>query len=182
MHNTQHSFQLYGDGLEITSIIDNLIMIGASMLTPINPNFNWHNQSQLIRTKQLFQCSFQQVHLSASSCNIGLECKYIISIGRAAILTFGLWSLKISQSSHDLSGYGTYSITTLQGKGNERISFIAAYFAVSKGSDIGVDSLYAQQVTYHEKHRQKMKLKLNHHYCPRSDAIKRLDVVIHDLQ
>jgi hypothetical protein len=43
-----------------------------------------------------------------------------------------------------------YTITTIQGKGNKKISFIAAYIVVSKGS-IGVDSLYAQQTTLYEK-------------------------------
>jgi hypothetical protein len=36
---------------------------------------------------------------------------------------------------------------TIQGKGNKFISFLAAYIAVKKGSDIGVESLYAQQYT-----------------------------------
>jgi len=37
-----------------------------------------------------------------------------------------------------------------QGKGGKHISFISAYRAVQKGSDIGTDSLYAQQCTIHE--------------------------------
>jgi hypothetical protein len=42
-------------------------------------------------------------------------------------------------------------LTTIQGRGNKHISFISAYIAVSKGSVIGTESLYAQQVTIHEK-------------------------------
>jgi hypothetical protein len=44
MQNTQHSFQLYGDCLDITSTIDQLKNIGASMFSAISPNINWNNQ------------------------------------------------------------------------------------------------------------------------------------------
>jgi hypothetical protein len=43
MQNTQHSFQIYGDGLELTSTIDQLKNIGVSMFSAISPNINWHN-------------------------------------------------------------------------------------------------------------------------------------------
>jgi len=89
--------------------------------------------------------------LSATSSNIGLQKSHKPLIGGAAILTSGLWSSKVSQSSQDLFGNGLYTITTIQGKGNKKISFIAAYIVVSKGSNIGVDSLYAQQTTLYEK-------------------------------
>ncbi len=72
-------------------------------------------------------------------------------MGGAAILMFGLWSSKISHHSQDLSGNGTYTITSIQSKGKKTISFILAYIAVSKGTNIGIESVYAQQVTIYEK-------------------------------
>jgi len=94
MQNTQNSFQLYGDCLDITSTIDQLKNIGASMFSAISPNINWNNQMHWIQTKQLSRPSFNHVHLSASSSNIGLQKEYFTKplIGGAAILTFGLWS------------------------------------------------------------------------------------------
>jgi len=43
MQNTQHSFQLYSDGLEIKSIIDYLTTLGVSLFAPISLNVNWNN-------------------------------------------------------------------------------------------------------------------------------------------
>jgi hypothetical protein len=76
MQNTQHSFKIYGDGLDITSMIDNLKYIGASMFTAISPNINWTNTSNWIRTKQIFHPSFNQVHLSAISSDIVRKTEY----------------------------------------------------------------------------------------------------------
>jgi hypothetical protein len=70
---TQRSFNLYGGGLEIQSIIDNLHEIGAFMFAPISPNVNWRNQNNWVWTKHLFRPCFQQVYLSAVSSYAGLE-------------------------------------------------------------------------------------------------------------
>jgi hypothetical protein len=53
-------------------------------------------------------------------------------VGGAAILTFGLWSSKVSSTFHDESGFGSYTVTTIQGKGKKCVSFVAAYIAVKK--------------------------------------------------
>jgi hypothetical protein len=53
-------------------------------------------------------------------------------VGGAAILTFGRWASKVSHSLADPSGYGTYTITTIQGRNNKFISLIAAYIAIKK--------------------------------------------------
>jgi len=58
-------------------------------------------------------------------------------VGGAAIMTFGLWASKVSKSSSDSSGYGSFTTTNIQGKGMTHISFILALIAVQKGSDIG---------------------------------------------
>ena len=46
---------------------------------------------------------------------------------------------------------GPFAVTTIQGKGQKDISFILAYIAVQKGSDMGVESLFAQQYTHRNK-------------------------------
>jgi len=69
--NTQHNFKIYGDGLEMHNIINNLKILGVSMFAAISPNVNWKNSSNWLRTKQLFRPHFNQVHLSASSSDIG---------------------------------------------------------------------------------------------------------------
>jgi len=151
--NTQHDFKIYGDGLEMHNIINNLKILGVSMFAAISPNVNWKNSSNWVRAKQLFRPHFNQVYLSASSSNIGNDPLYINKhlVGGSALLTFGVWSSKMSTSLLDESGHGIFSVTTIQGKGKRCISFISAYIAVSKGSDIGTESLFAQQVTLHEK-------------------------------
>jgi hypothetical protein len=103
-------------------------------------------------------------------------------VGGSAILTFGLWASKVSISPTDDSGHGVFSITTIQGKGNKHISFISAYIAVSKGLDIGTESLYAQQVTIHEKESIKTGSLPSKTFCPRRNAIQRLNSIIQKLQ
>jgi len=61
-------------------------------------------------------------------------------------------------------------------------SVFSAYIAVPKGSNIGVESLYAQQMTIHEKRYLKSRSTKMITYCPRTDAIKRLNTLIQDLQ
>lgn len=64
----------------------------------------------------------------------------------------------------------------------EGFLFIAAYIAVQKGSDIGIKSLYAQQITLYERECNKSKKLPDSKYCPQKAAIIRLDEVIHSLQ
>jgi hypothetical protein len=72
-------------------------------------------------------------------------------VGWLANLTGGLWASKVSSASQDTSGFGTFSITTIQGKDNKRISFISAYIAADKGTNNGTESLFAQQTMIQEK-------------------------------
>jgi hypothetical protein len=99
--------------------------------------------------KSLFRQSYPQVHPSATSSDIGLHKDYINKsiVGEAAIISLGLWASKVTHSWSDPSGMGSYSITTITGKHNKMISFISAYIAVKKGSDISVESMFAQQTT-----------------------------------
>jgi len=124
------------------------------------------------------------VHISATSSNIGKDPLYSNKnlVGGSAILTFGLWSSKISVSQLDESGHGIYSVTTIQGKGQKCISFISASIAVCKGSEIGTESLFAQQVTIHEKASIKNGCPPSNKFCPRVHAIQQLNQIIHQLQ
>lgn len=61
------------------------------------------------------------------------------------------------------------------------MSFIAAYIAVIKGSDIGTDSLYAQQCTIHENKSVKRGVTPKSFY-PQIHAIKILNQIIMELQ
>jgi hypothetical protein len=103
--------------------------------------------------KYNFRALSQHIHISASSSDIGKHNDYLNTspLGGSAIITLCLWSSKVSNRFKDLSGHGSYCVTTLQGKNDKKLSFIAAYIAVQKGSNIGVESLYAQQVTVQER-------------------------------
>jgi hypothetical protein len=103
-------------------------------------------------------------------------------VGGAAILTFGLWASKVINSFPDPCGFGSFTVTTIQGKGNKHISIISAYIAVQKGSDIGFDSLCAQQFFLYECNWLRSKNIPSHQFCPRMDAIRCLNDVILELQ
>jgi hypothetical protein len=184
MQNTQHDFRLYGGGIEITSISNQLKTLGVNMFVPISPNVNWLNPSNWARTRPCFRLNFLQVNVSAVSSNIGLDPLYLHKslTGGAAILTFCLWSSKVSNTFHDESRFGSYTVTTIQGKGKKYVSFVAAYIAVNKGSDIGTESLYAQQMTIHEQNTLQQGSNSTVSYCPQKDAILRINDIILALQ
>jgi hypothetical protein len=70
----------------------------------------------------------QKIYVSAVSSDMGLEPQFANEnlVGGSAIITGGLWVSKVSSASQDTSGFGTFSITTMQGKYNRGISFISA--------------------------------------------------------
>jgi hypothetical protein len=49
------------------------------------------------------------------------------------------------------------------------------YIAVNKGSDVGVESLYTQQLTIHEQKPMRSKTCPDKTFCPRKMAINSLD-------
>jgi hypothetical protein len=154
------------------------------MFVPISLNVNWVNPSNWTRTKQVCCPLSGQIHLSACSSNIGKDPKYVNKslIGGTAILTYGIWASKVTNYFPDSSGFGTSTVTTIQGKNNKKISFVAAYIAVSKGTNIGIDSLYAQQMTLFERDCIKCGIRPSAKHCPQMEAIIRLDSIIHSLQ
>jgi len=184
--NTRHSFQLRGDGIDMSNFIANIQSLGAQMVVPISPNINWFNKNNWSKTKQVFRALSQHIHLSAVSSHIGLQNDYFHTslIGSTAIITMDLWSSKVSHRFEDPSGHGFYCVTTIQGKNKKQISFIAAYIAVQKGSNIGVESLFAQQVTINEHliAAHPNPSRISSKFCPRKDTIKWLNELISDLQ
>jgi hypothetical protein len=109
LQNTQFSFQLYGDGLQMQSIMMNLKQLDANIFVPISPNINWNNQSNWLRTKQIFRSFSSHVHLSASSSYIGKDPLYFQKkmVGGSAIITGGIWTSKVTHCFRDTSGHGT---------------------------------------------------------------------------
>jgi hypothetical protein len=134
MQNTQHSIQIYGDAIDLPTRIKNLQSIEAGMFVPISPNINWTNTSNWPRTRYHFRPHFPHVHLSAVSSEIGKNEYYFNKqlVGGAAILTLGMWASKVHSSFSDPSGFGSFTIITIQGKGHKNVSFILAYIAVKK--------------------------------------------------
>jgi hypothetical protein len=141
LQNTQHSFQLYGNAIDMANLIFHLKTLGMSMFVPISPNVKWCNPSNWVRTKQKFREISQHIHLSANCSDIGKKQSYLATsiVGGTAILSFQSWASRVSSATNDDSDFGTFSITTIQGKRNKKISFIEAYIAVQKGSVIGVE-------------------------------------------
>jgi len=184
MQNPQFSFQIFDDNADVTNILLNIQALQAQMFVPISPNVNWKNCSNLIRTKKLFRSISPHIHISADSSATGNSREYFIKqlIGGTAIITTGIWSTKVSYVQGDDSEFGSFTITTLQGKNQKRISFIAAYIAVNKGSNIGIDSLFAQQTTIYEQNCLLQNRIPDKKYCPRKHAIQRLDDLISSLQ
>ena len=169
MQNTQFSFQLFNDGLDLSHILHHLPLLHVSMFVPISPNVIWNNPSNWTQTKQIFHPLSRQIHLSACSSNFGIGSEYLHKslVGGNAILTFGQWATKVSHFFPDASGFGSFTVTTIQGKNNKKVSFISAYIAVNKGAYIGIDSLYAQQTTLHELTRIKQGKSPDPKFCPR---------------
>jgi len=92
------------------------------------------NPSNWVRTRNIFKNHFKQVHLSPVSSNIGADPLYINKhlVGGSATLAFGPWASKVSFTPIDESGFGTFSITSMQGKGRKHVSFISAYIGSKK--------------------------------------------------
>jgi hypothetical protein len=103
-------------------MINNLKNLDVGMFVPISPNINWHNKMNHVHARNKFKKLSKHVHLSAVSSDIGLEPNYLNTplVGHAAIITLDLWSSKVYTSQHNTTGMGTFTITTLAGKGNKK--------------------------------------------------------------
>jgi hypothetical protein len=88
----------------------------------------------------------------------------------------------VSNIFHDERGFGSYTVTTIQGKGKKYVSFVAAYIAVQKGSDIGTESLHAQQMAIHERISMQRGSNSTVSFCPWKATIICIHDIIHALQ
>jgi hypothetical protein len=76
---------------------------------------------------------------------------------------------------------GSFTVTTVQGGNKKKILYSSIHIANNKGSDIGVEPLYALQVTLYERMQTVKKILPSRKYCPCSDAIQRIDKLIQSL-
>jgi hypothetical protein len=177
--------QLTKDNPNIPRTLLNLKQLEASVFVAISPNVNWCNTSNHIAMKHYFRKAYKQVHISATSSDLGKDPQYFqrpTLIGGAAIFTLDHWASKVASTSIDPRGHGTYSVTTIQGKNGSKLSIIAAYISVQKGEAYGPNTLYAQQQTLMEQHAIKNGQALPPKMCPRQEAIKAIGEIIHELQ
>jgi hypothetical protein len=65
-----------------------------------------------------------------------------------------------------------FTVTIIQGANKRKIFFISVYIAVQKGSNIGIESVYAQQTPLHERICMKKGTPPKPSFCPRSDMIQ----------
>jgi hypothetical protein len=119
LQNTQHSINISGDGLELSYMMMNLAELNVSLYTPISPNVDWKNPSNWAKTCRFFRNTFQQVHLSAVSSDIGLGPIYInksLVVG-SAILTFSCGHLKYPNHSQMIAVWAPFPLPPFREKG-----------------------------------------------------------------
>jgi hypothetical protein len=146
--NPQYSLQASNENEELMKTILNLQQIQASIYTAISPNINLCNPSHNVTFKKSFMTAYKQVHLSATSCKIGLQhkcCNQHNLTGGTTIITTDQWVSKVCNTQQDPRGHGSHTTTTLQGRSNREISIIAAYISVEKGTYAGINTVHAQQ-------------------------------------
>lgn len=185
MQNPQFALQITKGNHEHIQLIKHLSDLQVSSFAAISPNVNFCNMSNIAKFKYPFRQIFQQVHVSASSSDFGrlpLYTKRETLTGGNAILSFDHWASKVCSTQHDPRGQGTFTITTYQGKNGKKLSLIAAYIAVQKGTNHGETSLFAQQTTLMELNTKRSNKPMNSTFCPRKAAIKALSDVLTSLQ
>jgi hypothetical protein len=185
MQNTQYSLQLSNDEATAIQTILNLKTLGASIYTAISPNINWCNSSNTVSFKRKFTKEFKQIHINATSSNIGKHPNYFHQqnlTGGVAIISIDLWASKVVTTECDPRGHGSYVITTFRGRNGKFLSLIGAYISVNKGQNPGPNTVWAQQMTIMEQEAMKRNKILPTSTCPRKEAIKALGNAIEDLQ
>jgi len=129
MQNTQFAFSIYSDLINISNILSNVKQLDTHIFAPISPIINWHNNGHHSCTQALFRKAFPQVHLSATSSNVGLHKELIDKslVGVTVVLSLGIWASKVSNSWSDPSGMGSFTVTTISGKHEKKIVHFSIY-------------------------------------------------------
>jgi hypothetical protein len=185
MQNTQFTFHITNEDHEKLHAIEQLYNLQTSIFVSISPNVNWNNPSHWVSFKQPFKRTFQQIHISATSSDIGKEPYYRNKpnlTGGAAILSFNQWASKVCNTSTDPRGHGSYTVTIYQGKNRKKLSIIGAYISVLKGGKAGDNTLHTQQMTLLERQAMHNNTIWEPTKCPRKEAIKALSSIIKKLQ
>jgi hypothetical protein len=144
--NPQFSMQLLPDNSDIPHTIVNLAKLNASIFAISSTNINWNNTSNISLFKSPFKKQYQYLHLSTASRDMG-KChpyhQYYNMSGGAAVLMFNQWASRISQSSSDPRGQGSYT--------KKKLTIICACIAVQKGTEKGEISVFQQQLFSREQ-------------------------------
>jgi hypothetical protein len=185
MQNPQYSLQLTNENFTSIQLTQRSKELSTAIFTAISPNKNWHNPSHWTQFKHPFKRVFKQIHITATSSDVGKLSHYITNTnltGGSVILIFDQWASKVSSTSTDPRGHGTYAVTTLQGRNGKYLSIIAAYISVLKGTKAGVNTVHSQQKYLMEIAAIKDNKLPSASTCPRKEAIKALSSLISDLQ
>ena len=107
-----------------------------------NPQYslqaNFESEELINSFKRPFSKQFQQIHLSATSCDIGLTKNYknrYNLTGGVAIIATGQWVSKVHSTQQDPRGHGSFTVTTLHGRHGKLLSIVAACISVEKGTN-----------------------------------------------
>lgn len=183
--NPQYSLQSAYENEEVIQTLLNLQTLQASIYAAISSNINFCNPSHLTSFKKQFRRVFNQAHVSATSCDIGLQPTYknrYNLTGGVAIVMTNHWTSKICGTKQDPRGHGSFTVIALQGRNGKKLSIIAAYISVEKGTSAGINTVHAQQrymMEYQAMQDGKVPLDLP---CPRKEAVKAIGEMIHKLQ
>lgn len=162
---------------------DNLCTPDVSMVVPI-PNINWNNPTNWISMKQIFCHKFPHTRILAISSAIGLDNKYFKPglIGGSSILTFGLWSSKVTHSSHMIEALEHAPITMTAYKNNKKSILHICLHCTTEGiqHQHGI-SLFTTD-TIQERTRIKNGNQLSTKFRPRQHAVKQFNIMIQYLQ
>jgi hypothetical protein len=72
MENPQYSLQANFENEELINTVISMKTLQASIYAAISPNVNFCNPSHKVTFKRPFSKQFHHIHLTATSCDIGL--------------------------------------------------------------------------------------------------------------
>jgi hypothetical protein len=115
VQNPQYSLQLRRLNSEIYKTIKNLQHLQAAVFGASSANINWCNTSNTQAFKDSFTRSYNHIHISLMSSNIGnhsLYKNYHNLPGGAAIVSMDQWATRVQYMQSNPRGHRTYTTTT----------------------------------------------------------------------